>query len=70
MQQLLDGAAAFLIADEKPHYLNTGANFYTVEDRMDGEKPYLQDGHGETMRPVIDWNNAVGLAAAKRVGSV
>ena len=65
--RLLNGAAAVLVADEKPLYLNTGADFYTVEDLIDGEKPYLQEGHGESIQPVMDWNNAVELAAAKRV---
>jgi hypothetical protein len=67
--RLLNGAEAILVADEKPLYLKTGANFYTVEDLIDGEEPYLQDGHGESTQPVIDWNNAVRLAGAKRVGS-
>ena len=68
--RLLDGAVAILVTDEKPLYLKTGADFYTVDDLIAGEKPYLQEGHGESNRPVIDWNNAVELAAAKRVGSV
>jgi hypothetical protein len=66
--RLLNGVEAILVADEKPLYLNRGAVFYTVEDLIDGEKPYLQDNRGESIRPVIDWNNAVRLAAAKRVG--
>jgi hypothetical protein len=68
--RLVNGAAAILVADEKPLYLEIGADFYTVEDLIAGEKPYIQEGRGETIRPVIDWNNAVELAAAKRVGSV
>jgi hypothetical protein len=68
--RLLNGAAAILVADEKPLYLSTGAAFYTVEDSIAGAKPYLQKGHGKSIRPVMGWNNAVDLAAAKRVGSV
>jgi len=68
--RLLNGAVAILVADEKPLYLKTGADFYSVEDRIAGERPYLQEGHGESIQPMIDWNNAVELAAAKRVGSV
>ncbi|MGA7622849.1 MAG: hypothetical protein WB630_22295 [Candidatus Acidiferrales bacterium] len=68
--RLLNGAVAILVADEKPLYLITSAAFYTVEDLIAGEKPYLQEDHGESIRPVIDWNNAVDLAAAKRVGGV
>jgi hypothetical protein len=68
--RLLNGAVAILVADEKPLYLKTGANSYTVEDRIAGEKPYVQEGHGESVRPVTDWNKAVALAAAKRAGSV
>lgn len=68
--RLLNGVTAILVADVKPLYLNTGAGFYTVEDLIDGKIPYLQEGNGESVRPVIDWNNAVALAAAKRVGGV
>jgi hypothetical protein len=68
--RLLNGAAAILVADVNPLYLNTGTAFYTVEDRIDGEKPYLQEGQGESIRAVIDWNNAVRLAVAKRGGSL
>jgi hypothetical protein len=67
--RLLNGSEAILVADEQPLYLNRGADFCTVEELIDGEKPYLQDGHGGSIRPVIDWNNAVRLAAAKRGGS-
>ncbi len=68
--RLLNGTTAVLVADVKPLYLNTGAGFYTVEDLIDGKTPYLQEGHGESVRPVIDWNNAVAMAAVKRMGRV
>jgi hypothetical protein len=67
--RLRNGAVAILVADEGPLYLKTCAGFYTVEDRIAGERPYLQEGHGESTQPVMDWNNAVELAAAKRAGS-
>jgi hypothetical protein len=67
--RLRNGAVAILVADERPLYLKTWADFYTVEDLIAGERPYLQEGDAESTQPVIDWNNAVGLAAAKRVGS-
>jgi hypothetical protein len=65
--RLRNGATAILVADEKPLYLKAGAEFYTVEDLIAGERPYLQEGRGESIRPVIEWNNAVRLAAADRV---
>jgi hypothetical protein len=68
--RLVNGAAAILVAGKKPFYLKIGAGFYTVEDLIGDEKPYLEEGCGETIRAVIDWNNAVQLAAAKRMGSV
>jgi hypothetical protein len=68
--RLLNGATAILVADVNPLYLNTGAGLYTVEDLIDGETPYLEAGHGESVRPVIDWNKAVRLAVAKREGSL
>lgn len=68
--RLLNGATALLVADVKPLYLNTGAGFYTVEDLVDGKTPYLQEGHDKSARPVIEWNNAVALAAVKRMGRV
>jgi len=68
--RLLNGAAAMFVADEKPLYLSTGTAFYTVEDLIAGAKPYLQQGHVESLQPVIEWNKAVELVAAKRVGSV
>jgi hypothetical protein len=67
--RLRSGAVAILVADERPLYLKTCADFYTVEDLIAGERPYLQEGHGKSNRPVMDWNNAVELAAAKRAGS-
>jgi hypothetical protein len=60
--RLLDGAVALLVADEKPLYLKAGTEFYTTEDLIAGEKPYLQEGRGESIGPVIEWNNAVRLA--------
>ncbi|MGA8554356.1 MAG: hypothetical protein WB630_08050 [Candidatus Acidiferrales bacterium] len=68
--RLLNGAVAILVTDEKPLYLSTDTGFYTVEDLIAGEKPYLQEGHGESVKAVIDWNKAVELAAAKRVRHV
>lgn len=68
--RLLNGVTAILVADVKPLYLNTGTGFYTVEDLIDGKTPYLQEGHGESLRPVLEWNNAVASAAVKRVGRV
>jgi hypothetical protein len=65
--RLRNGATAILVADEKPLYLKVGAEFYTVEDLIAGERPYLQEGHGESIRPVTGWNNAVRLATADRV---
>ena len=66
--RLRNGAVAILVADERPLYLKTCAGFYTVEDLIAGERPYLREGHGKSIRPVMDWNNAVELAAAKRAG--
>jgi len=68
--RLLNGATAILVADEKPLYLKAGAEFYTAEDLIAGENPYLQADCGKSIRPVIDWNKAVELAAAKRQGRV
>jgi hypothetical protein len=68
--RLLNGATAILVADVKPLYLNTGKGFYTVEDLIEGKTPYLQEGNGESVRPVIEWNNAVATAAVKRMGRV
>jgi len=68
--ELLNGAAAILVADVKPLYLNVGAGAYTVEELIDGERPYLREVQGESIRTVIDWNNAVQLAVAKRGGSL
>jgi hypothetical protein len=66
--ELLNGAAAILVADVKPLYLNVGAGAYTVEELIDGERPYLREGLGESIRSVTEWNKAVGLAVAKRAG--
>ena len=60
--RLLDGAVAILVADEKPLYLKAGAEFYTTEDLIAGEKLFLQEGRGESIAPVIEWNHAVKLA--------
>jgi hypothetical protein len=49
--RLLSGAAAILVADEKPLYLKTGAEFYTAEDLIAAEKPYLQEDCGKSIRP-------------------
>lgn len=68
--RLLNGAVAILVADERPLYLKTRADFYTVNDLIAGERPYLQEGRGKSIRPVMHWNNAVELAAAKRAGGV
>lgn len=68
--RLLNGVTAILVADVKPLYLNTGTGSYTVEDLIDGKTPYLQEGHGESVRPVIEWNNAVAMAVVKRMGTV
>jgi hypothetical protein len=64
--RLLNGATALLVADEKPLYLKTGAEFYTVEDLIAGKEPYLQEDCGGSIKAVIDWNRAVELAAAQR----
>ena len=68
--RLLNGAAAVLVADVKPLYLNAGEGFYTVEDLIEGKTPYLQEGEGESARSVIEWNNAVAVAAVKRMGRI
>jgi len=48
--RLRNGAIAILVADKKPLYWKAGAKFYTVEDLIAGERPYLQEGRGESIR--------------------
>ncbi|MGA7623331.1 MAG: superoxide dismutase family protein [Candidatus Acidiferrales bacterium] len=45
--------------------MSTCGGFYTVEDLIAGERPYLQVDPDGSIKPIIDWNKAVELAAAK-----
>jgi hypothetical protein len=63
--RLLNGSVVILVADEKPLYVSTGGGFYTVEDLTAGERPHLQVDPDGSIKPIIDWNKAVELAAAK-----
>jgi hypothetical protein len=56
--RLLKGATAILAADEKPFYLKTGAEFYSPEDLIAREEPYLQEDCGESIKPVTEWNKS------------